>query len=101
VDAIFRQWQAERPDIDPAPVRIYGLIAQIQMQSTGFIDEVLAPLGLVGGTIDVLTALRRAGDPYRLSPKHVWTAPWMQGRFGCDDAAVGSGHVSGLLLRCA
>jgi SRSO17 transposase len=32
---------------------------------------------------------------------HVWTAPWMQGRFGCDDAAVGSGHVSGLLLRCA
>jgi hypothetical protein len=36
-----------------------------------------------------------------VSGSHVWTAPWMQGRFGCDDAAVGSGHVSGLLLRCA
>lgn len=79
VDAIFRQWQAERPDIDPAPVRIYGLIAQIQMQSTGFIDEVLAPLGLVRGTFDVLTALRRAGEPYRLSPKQLATGLLLSG----------------------
>jgi len=32
---------------------------------------------------------------------HVWTAPWMQERFGFDGAAVGCGHVSGLSLRCA
>ncbi len=31
---------------------------------------------------------------------HVWTAPWMQGRFGCEGAAVGCGHVSGLSVRC-
>jgi hypothetical protein len=31
----------------------------------------------------------------------VWTAPWMQGRFGRDGAAVGCGHVSGLDVRCA
>jgi DNA-binding MarR family transcriptional regulator len=71
VDEIFRQWQAERPDIDPVPVRIYGLIGRIYIQCTAFIDEVLAPYNLVRGTFDVLTALRRAGAPYSLSPKEL------------------------------
>lgn len=71
VDDIFRQWQAERPDIDPVPVHIYGLIGRIHIQSTAFIDEVLAPLSLVRGTFDVLTALRRAGAPYSLTPKEL------------------------------
>ncbi len=79
VDAIFAQWQAERPDIDPMPVRIYGLIAQIQMRSTAFIDEALAPLGLVRGTFDVLTALRRAGAPYCLTPKQLATGLLLSG----------------------
>jgi hypothetical protein len=35
----------------------------------------------------------------KLSDTHVWTAPWMQGRFGSDGAAVGCGHVSGLDVR--
>lgn len=71
VDEIFRQWQAERPDIDPVPVHIYGLIGRIHIQSTAFIDEVLEPHGLVRGTFDVLTALRRAGAPYSLTPKEL------------------------------
>tara|TARA_R110002020_G_scaffold48670_16_gene138692 strand:+ start:5124 stop:5720 length:597 start_codon:yes stop_codon:yes gene_type:complete len=69
VDEIFRQWQTERPDIDPTPVRIYGLIGQIHLQATAFIDDVLSPYGLARGTYDVLTALRRAGAPYCLTPK--------------------------------
>lgn len=71
VDEIFRQWQAERPDIDPVPVHIYGLIGRIHIQSTAFIDDVLAPFDLVRGTFDVLTALRRAGTPYSLTPKEL------------------------------
>jgi DNA-binding MarR family transcriptional regulator len=71
VDTIFSQWQAERPDIDATPVHVYGLIGRIQMQCTAFIDEVLEPLGLTRGTFDVLTALRRAGAPYCLSPKQI------------------------------
>ena len=69
VDEIVRQWQTERPDIDPLPVHVYGLIARLHIQSTAFIDEVLAPYDLVRGTFDVLTALRRAGAPYSLTPK--------------------------------
>jgi DNA-binding MarR family transcriptional regulator len=71
VDAIFSQWQAERPDIDTSPVHVYGLIGRIQMQCTTFIEEVLEPFGLTRGTFDVLTALRRAGSPYALSPKQI------------------------------
>jgi DNA-binding MarR family transcriptional regulator len=71
VDAIFSQWQAERPDIDTSPVHVYGLIGRIQMQCTAFIDEALEPFGLTRGTYDVLTALRRAGAPYCLSPKQI------------------------------
>jgi DNA-binding MarR family transcriptional regulator len=71
VDAIFAQWQAERPDIDASPVHVYGLIGRIQIQCTAFIDAVLEPFGLTRGTFDVLTALRRAGAPYCLSPKQI------------------------------
>lgn len=71
VDAIFSQWRTERPDIDTSPVHVYGLIGRIQMQCTAFIEEVLEPFGLTRGTFDVLTALRRAGSPYCLSPKQI------------------------------
>src|SRR4030088_951688 len=39
VDAIFSQWQAERPDIDASPVHVYGLIGRIQIKSTPLIEE--------------------------------------------------------------
>ncbi|WP_425066246.1 MarR family winged helix-turn-helix transcriptional regulator [Reyranella sp.] len=71
VDAIFSQWRTERPDIDTSPVQIYGLIARIQIQCTAFIEEALVPFGLTRGTFDVLTALRRSGTPYCLTPKQL------------------------------
>ncbi|MBS0518465.1 MAG: MarR family transcriptional regulator [Proteobacteria bacterium] len=71
VDAIFSQWRTERPDIDTSPVQVYGLIARIHIQCTAFIEEALVPFGLTRGTFDVLTALRRAGSPYCLTPKQL------------------------------
>jgi len=71
IDTIFRQWRTERPDIDASPVHIYGLICELYLQSTAFINEILAPYDLYRGTFDVLTALRRAGAPYSLTPKQL------------------------------
>jgi DNA-binding MarR family transcriptional regulator len=71
IEVIFRQWQAERPDIDAEPVLIYGPISRIQADVTARIDEELAPYKLVRGTFDVLTALRRTGAPFCLSPKEL------------------------------
>jgi DNA-binding MarR family transcriptional regulator len=79
VDAIFKQWQTERPDIDPSPVHIYGLICQLYLQTTAFINEVLEPYGLYRGTFDVLTALRRTGTPYLLTPKQLSTSLLLSG----------------------
>ncbi len=79
VDAIFAQWRAERPDIDATPVRIYGLVGQIHLQATAFINKALEPLGLVRGTFDVLTALRRAGAPYALTPRQLATSLLLSG----------------------
>ena len=82
VDTIFQQWQMERPDINATPVHIYGLIGQIHLQATAFINEVLEPLGLVRGTFDVLTALRRAGARGDLRPDRAGNARHLWGRAG-------------------
>jgi len=74
VDEIFDQWKVERPDIDPSPVQVYGLICQLYLQTTDFINKALEPYGLYRGTFDVLTALRRAGAPYLLTPKQLTTS---------------------------
>lgn len=79
VDEIFSQWQAERPDIDPSPVHIYGLIGQLYLRTTSFINSALAPYGLYRGTFDVLTALRRSGVPYLLTPKQLATQLLLSG----------------------
>lgn len=71
VEAIYQQWRSQRPDIDPYPALIYGPISRIQSGFTARIDKVLKPYKLVRGTFDVLTALRRIGSPYCLSPKQL------------------------------
>jgi DNA-binding MarR family transcriptional regulator len=68
---LVAQWQRERPDLDPAPMRIFGLIARTHALSTEFLNSLLAEKGLNRGTFDVLSALRRAGHPYRLTPKQL------------------------------
>ena len=71
VAAIFEQWQKERPDIDASPVWVFGLLGRVQMEGTALINRALAPLGLTRPSYDVLTALRRAGVPYALTPKQI------------------------------
>jgi len=71
VNRIIEQWQRERPDLDPAPMRLFGALAQAHMLTTPYINRVIARHGLVRGTFDVLSALRRAGLPFSLTPKQL------------------------------
>lgn len=71
VNEIVEQWQRERPDIDPAPMRLFGVLAQAHLLTTPYINRVIAKHGLVRGTFDVLSALRRAGPPFSLTPKQL------------------------------
>jgi DNA-binding MarR family transcriptional regulator len=68
VNQIVEQWQRERPDLDPAPMRLFGALAQAHLLTTPYINRVIARHGLARGTFDVLSALRRAGPPFSLTP---------------------------------
>jgi DNA-binding MarR family transcriptional regulator len=68
VDLIVSQWADQRPDVDASPMHVVGRIHRLAAE----LDQMLAPIfsahGLGDGEFDVLATLRRAGDPYELSP---------------------------------
>ena len=68
VDRIVAQWGRERPDLDVSPVEIFGRIARINLLLAKFVTDFLVEHGLTLGLFDVLTALRRSGEPFKLKP---------------------------------
>lgn len=68
VDVILRQWQRERPDLDPSPIGVIGRISRLAREIERRLEPVYADCGLEPGWYDVLATLRRAGPPYRLRP---------------------------------
>jgi DNA-binding MarR family transcriptional regulator len=71
VGLIVAQWQQERPDLDPTPMRLFGALARAHLLTTPYLNRVVAAHGLARGTFDVLSALRRAGPPFGLTPKQL------------------------------
>lgn len=69
VDRIMLQWRQERPDLDPSPMGIFGRIYRIARLMGDRMEEVYGARGIGRGEFDVLATLRRAGEPYTLSPK--------------------------------
>ena len=68
VDRIVAAWRRERPDLDVSPMEILSRVSRLARQldlarKSGFSDY-----GIEGWAFDVLSALRRAGEPYQLSP---------------------------------
>lgn len=74
VDQITAQWRALRPDLDLRPMALIGRLGRV----TGLLQrEVAAALDrhdLAIADFDVLAALRRAGDPPRLTPTQLYRA---------------------------
>ena len=71
VNEIVEQWERERPDLDPSPMRLFGALAQAHFLTTPYINNMLEQYGLIRGTFDVLSALRRSGPPFCLNPKQL------------------------------
>ncbi|WP_413334115.1 MarR family winged helix-turn-helix transcriptional regulator [Brevibacterium sp. GP-SGM9] len=68
VDRIVAAWRHERPDLDVSPMEILSRVSRLSRQldlarKTSFTDY-----GIEGWAFDVLSALRRSGEPYQLSP---------------------------------
>ena len=69
VDRIVDAWARERPDIDFAPLQVLSRVGRLARHLDRSRRTAFAASDLESWEFDVLSALRRAGDPYQLSPK--------------------------------
>ncbi|HEY7042497.1 MAG TPA: MarR family transcriptional regulator [Nocardioidaceae bacterium] len=68
VDRLVEAWQRERPDLDVAPMRVLSRVTRLARHLDLARRQAFAAHDLETWEFDVLSALRRAGTPYELSP---------------------------------
>lgn len=68
MDAIEEAWRRERPDVDVAPLVLFGRLFRTVSLADARLTDGLAGYELQPGWFDLLAALRRAGRPYELNP---------------------------------
>lgn len=73
VDRIVAAWRRERPDLDVAPLDVLSRISRLARHLDLARNSAFARRGLEGWEFDVLSALRRSGAPYQLSPGQLVT----------------------------
>ncbi len=68
VDVLVEAWARERPDLDVAPMRVLSRVTRLARHLDRQRATAFSAHGLETWEFDVLAALRRAGEPNRLSP---------------------------------
>jgi len=68
VDRIVEAWRRERPDLDVAPLSVLSRVTRLARHLDLARRSAFARHQLEVWEFDVLSALRRAGEPYQLSP---------------------------------
>ena len=68
VDRIVEAWRRERPDLDVTALALVARLYRTVHLADAVLIQPLAAHGLQPGWFDVLAALRRAGEPYALTP---------------------------------
>ena len=68
VDAIVEAWRRERPDLGVEPLHVFSRVSRLARLLDLDRTSAFARHELEGWEFDVLSALRRAGEPYQLSP---------------------------------
>jgi DNA-binding MarR family transcriptional regulator len=69
VDRIVDAWSRERPDLEFAPLQVLSRVGRLSSHLDRARREAFSTSDLDSWEFDVLSALRRAGAPYQLSPK--------------------------------
>jgi DNA-binding MarR family transcriptional regulator len=70
-DQITRAWQREQPGV---PVGSIGVFTRIHQAAKLLADQrrrILSNIGMDSATLDLLSTLRRSGQPYRLSTREL------------------------------
>ena len=73
VDRIVAAWRQERPDLDVTPLDVLSRISRLARHLDLARNSAFVRHGLEGWEFDVLSALRRSGEPYQLSPGQLVT----------------------------
>lgn len=73
VDHIVAAWRRERPDLDVSPLHILSRISRVARRLDQARKAAYTRHGLDSWGFEVLTALRRAGEPYQRSPGQLVT----------------------------
>lgn len=68
VDRIVAAWRHERPDLDVSPMEILSRVTRLSRQLDRARKSSFSEYGIEGWAFDALSALRRSGEPYQLSP---------------------------------
>lgn len=68
VDRIVAAWERERPDVDVSPMQVLSRVSRLARHLDHARKTAFATHDLEPWEFDVLSALRRAGRPYELSP---------------------------------
>ena len=69
VDRIVGAWEHERPDLDFTPLQVLSRVGRLARHLERARRSAFTASDLELWEFDVLSALRRAGAPYQLSPK--------------------------------
>ncbi len=68
VDELVDAWRRERPDLDVEPLEVLSRVTRLARHLDRARRSAFTEHSLDTWEFDVLSALRRAGDPYELSP---------------------------------
>ena len=71
VDEIVAAWSRERPDADVSPMEVLSRVTRLARHVDRLRKQAFATQDLEPWEWDVLSALRRAGEPFQLSPKQL------------------------------
>lgn len=68
VDQLVAAWRRERPDLDTEPMQVWSRISRLAQLLDAARARAYSAQVLQVWEFDVLAVLRRAGEPYRLTP---------------------------------
>ena len=88
IDRIVAQWAVQRPDLQTEAMAIFGRIYRIARLVGDLQEQAYTAYGLNRGEFDVLATLRRAGEPYELTPTEL-----------CATMMLTSGGMTGRIDR--
>ena len=69
VDELVAAWRAQRPDLDVEPMQVLSRVSRLARHLDIARRGAFAGHGLEAWEFDVLSALRRAGPPFQLTPE--------------------------------